>query len=305
MRELIDRFLRSKAGYRLTSLSLIGYPLLFLWRRNLLRPPRGDAKASLRDGRTLMCRLGDRTQRTMYLGLFEPAETRLVRELLSPGDVFIDIGAHIGWYATIASSLVRKGTVVAFEPYPASALSLKENLRLNHCDNVLVVESALGTASGTTTLASEGGDSGSVTALSWAHDGQSEVPITTLDDVALELGFGAAALIKIDVEGWEGHVIGGATKTLSLATRVLVEINRPALREAGSSREAIFDLLRECGFVDFFRVAEGGLRRFNSNDVSNVIASKAHDPIHSSSGATGVLSRRTLRHLRVERDAVR
>jgi FkbM family methyltransferase len=227
-----------------------------------------------------------------------------VRELLSPGDVFIDVGAHIGWYATIASPLVQDGTVVAIEPYPANALSLKENLRLNHCDNVHVVESALGEASGTTTLASEGGDSGSVTALSWAHDGQSEVPITTLDDVALALGFGAAALVKIDVEGWEGHVIGGATKTLSQAKRVLVEINRPALREAGSSREAIFDLLRECGFVDFFHVAEGGLRRFSSNDVSNVLASKGNDPIHSTSGKPAVLSRRTIGRLQREREVV-
>jgi hypothetical protein len=32
----------------------------------------------------------------MCLGLFERGETRLVSRLLSPGDVFIDVGAHIG-----------------------------------------------------------------------------------------------------------------------------------------------------------------------------------------------------------------
>jgi FkbM family methyltransferase len=236
----------------------------------------------------------------MYFGLFEPAETRLMRELLSPGDVVVDIGAHIGWYATIASSLVQEGKVIAFEPYPTNASTLKENLRLNHCDNVSVMECALGEQSGTTSLASHEGDSGSVTALTWAHEGRSEVPITTLDDVDDALDFGPVALVKIDVEGWEGHVIGGATKTLSRAKRVLVEINRPALREAGSSQEAIFDLLRRCGFTNFFHVSERGLRRLSSNEVSNVLATKSLDPIGVDSGLNHGLSRRTISLLRRE-----
>lgn len=297
MQDPIGRIIRSKLGYRLFSRSLPGYPLLLCWRREWIAAPRGDGTASLRDGRILTCRLTDRTQRTMYLGLFEPAETRLVKELLVAGDLFIDIGAHIGWYTTIASSLVQEGKVIAFEPYPENASSLKENLRLNHCLNVQVVETALGEESGTTTIASSGGDSGSVTALPWAQEGRSEVPITTLDDVDLNTGIGPAALVKMDVEGWEGHVIRGATKTLSRAKRVLLEINRPALAEAGSSQEEIFDLLRRCGFSSFFHVTEGGFRRFSSDAVSNVLATRALDPIASVSGTGQGLSRRTMRHL--------
>jgi FkbM family methyltransferase len=234
----------------------------------------------------------------MYLGLFEPAETRLVKELLLPGDVFVDIGAHIGWYTTLGSQLVEKGSVIAFEPYPANALTLKENLHLNHCSNVLVVETALGEQSGTTFLASSGGDSGSVTALSWARDGRIEVPEVTLDEIDANIDFGPAALVKIDVEGWESHVIGGARKTLSRAKRVLVEINLPALDEASSSQGEIFDLLRNCGFTNFFHVFEGGLRRFSSKAVSNVLATKAFDVIGSRSHEDWGLSRRSISHLR-------
>jgi FkbM family methyltransferase len=238
----------------------------------------------------------------MYMGLFEPAETRLVKELLLPGDVFIDIGAHIGWYTTIGSKLVEGGSVIAFEPYPENVFTLKENLQLNHCANVLVMETALGEQSGTTFIATLGGDSGSVTALSWARDGRTEVPVITLDEIDDNIDFGSAALVKIDVEGWESHVIGGARKTLSRAKRVLVEINLPALDEASSSQGEIFDLLRNCGFTDFFQVIEGGFRSFSSNAVSNFLATKAFDGIGSHSREDSGLSRRTISHLRRYQD---
>jgi len=302
MRDLIGRFMRSKRGYNFLSRSFTGYPLLLCWRKNWIPTPHGVATTSLRDGRTLKCQLADRTQRTMYMGLFEPAETRLVKELLLPGDVFIDIGAHIGWYTTIGSKLVEGGSVIAFEPYPANALTLQENLHLNHCANVLVVETALGEQSGTTFIASSSGDSGSVTALSWARDGRTEVPVITLDEIDVNIDFGPAALVKIDVEGWESHVLGGARKTLSRAKRVLVEINLPALEEAGSSKEEIFDLLRNCGFTNFFHISEGGVRRFSSNAVSNVLATKAFDRIGSRSRDDWGLSHRTISHLRRDQD---
>jgi len=47
-----------------------------------------------------------------------------------------------------------------------------------------VVEVALGAQRGKIRLAQAGGDSGGVTALDWAWDGQVEVPMTTLDEVS-------------------------------------------------------------------------------------------------------------------------
>ena len=254
---------------------------------------------SLRDGRAMKCRLTDGTQRTMYLGLFEPSETLLVKELLAPGDLFIDIGAHIGWYSTIGSKLVGDGKVVAFEPYEANALSLKENLSANNCSNVLVVQAALGEQAGTVTLGSIGGDSGSVTALPWAHDGRTEVPLVALDEVHVDVNLSSAALIKIDVEGWEAFVIRGGEKTLSGARRVIIEINRPALEKAGSSQAEIFNLLRNSGFTNFLHIVEGGLRRFTSNEVCNVLATRSTDRIGTNHQNEWGLSRRSSSHLRL------
>ena len=188
----------------------------------------------------------------MSFGLFEPDETSLVTQLLGPGDTFLDVGAHIGWFTTIASAQSAAGQVIACEPFPANADLLKKNLALNAAQNVKVVESALGSRPGVVSLA--GGDSGSVTALQWIPEGRVEVPMTTLDNVAA--GVPVITLLKVDVEGWEAHVLGGAAQALQRTRNVLIEINRPALRKAGSSPEELFDLLRRSGFTTFRPVAQ-------------------------------------------------
>jgi FkbM family methyltransferase len=273
MRGVIKRVADSRVTYRFAALPAVGYPLLLCWQRHWLPSPRHDATALLRDGRRLRCQLADRTQRTMYLGLFEPGESRLVRELLGPGDTFVDVGAHIGWFSTIAAGRVGEtGQVVAIEPYPANATVLKDNLARNRCRNVRVLGSAVGSAPGTLTLA-RGADSGGVTALDWVRTGRVEVPVTTLDEALA--GVGPVALLKIDVEGWEAQVLRGAARTLARAGRVLIEINPPALRRAGSSPEELSGILAEAGFTTFRPVVAGGLRRLHRTDIVNVIAAKA------------------------------
>lgn len=265
--------LRHRLLYRVLSSPSAGYPLLLCWNKGWLPEPRREATARLRDGRLLQCQLADVTQRTMYLGLFEPRETRLLGELLHPGDTFIDVGAHIGWFTTAAARLVgTTGTVIACEPYPSNASILKANLAENRCANVRVIESALGDQPGTLSLASAG-NSGGVTALDWTRrDGLVEVPETTLDDVAA--GLDTVALLKIDVEGWEAHVLRGAARTLPRTAHVLIEINEASLRKAGSSPEEILGLLRAGGFGTFTPITERGLRRLSRSDITNVLAAR-------------------------------
>jgi|GEM_PF-1093190 len=298
MSTLLDRFLRYRPAYRVASLGIIGYPLIFLWDQHWLPRPQGEATALLRDRRFLKCQLKDRTQRTMYLGLFEPSETRLIGELLTSGDTFVDIGAHVGWFTTIASKRVGQGTVLAVEPYASNAMLLKENLARNHCSNVQLVETALGSEPGVITLRRTFGDSGAVTALPWAHDEAVEVPIATLDVVAADLP--SVKLMKIDVEGWEAHVLRGGMSTLSRTDYVLIEINNPALREAGTSKDEIIGLLRDAGFANFSIVVERGLRRFVPTSVTNVLASKPTEVGNPRAGTTSGMSRSTARHLHVD-----
>lgn len=259
----------SRLAYRAATSSLIGYSLILCWNKGWLRQPNSKATAFLRDGRILSCDLAHDVDRTMYLGLFEPAESQLIAKLLKPGDTFIDVGAHIGWYTTIASRCVGEtGQVIAVEPYPQNAVALRENLARNGSRNVRVAETALGSKKGTLTLS---GSSGAVTALEWTRrQGLIEVPMSTLDDIAADVD--VVAFIKIDVEGWETHVLKGAASTLSRTKHVLIEINPGNIAKAGTSAEEILDILRGAGFTTFKRVTQVGLRRFHRNPVMNVLA---------------------------------
>ncbi len=78
----------------------------------------------------------DRTDESMshfYIeGIQEPLETRLVYELVRPGNVVLDIGANIGYYTLLLSKLVgSEGKVYAFEPAPETYQLLKKNVREN------------------------------------------------------------------------------------------------------------------------------------------------------------------------------
>jgi FkbM family methyltransferase len=265
-----------RAFYRVVSIPIVGYALLLSWQKGWLPLPRRSTCVQLRDGRVLRFELADRTQRTMYLGLFEPGETRLIRELLAAGDTFIDVGAHIGWFSTIAARRVGgTGQVIAVEPYHANAVMLRENAERNDCLNVSVAEMALGSEPGMLSLG-QAGDSGSVTALEYAKAGRAPVRMAPLDDIAP--GGGTVALLKIDVEGWEAHVLRGAGKTLLRTRAVLIEVNREALRNARSSPDELFRLLRESGFDSFQPVARRGIRRLHRDPVENILAVRREVP---------------------------
>lgn len=256
----------------------LGLPLLYGWRRRWLAPPSGEAVARLADGRALRCDLEDGTQRTMYLGLFEPAETRLVASLVRPGDTVVDVGAHIGWFATLCSRLAGpSGTVIAIEPYEANRRLLLANLELNGCGNVRVVEEALDeTAAGQLVLARAGGDSGGATALEWAYDRPEAVRVRTLDGLAGPLE--RIDLVKIDVEGWEARVLRGGTEALARTERALIELNEPALRKAGSSARDVLGLLAAAGLDRVRHVGRHGLRRLAGEHLENVLVTRAPAP---------------------------
>ena len=63
--------------------------------------------------------------------------------VLKEGDVFVDVGANIGYYTILGSKLVgSKGLVIAVEPVPDTVKILRFNLRLNDIKNVLVIDKA-------------------------------------------------------------------------------------------------------------------------------------------------------------------
>ena len=64
-----------------------------------------------------------------WLGTYEFAKQRLFSETIREGSIVYDIGAHLGFYALLASVLVGpKGRVVAFEPLTKNICFLEKHL---------------------------------------------------------------------------------------------------------------------------------------------------------------------------------
>jgi FkbM family methyltransferase len=175
---------------------------------------------------------------------------------LKPGMRVFDIGANVGYYTQkFAEAVGPTGEVHAFEPVPASAATVRE-LQQKY-PWVHVHQCAVADQPGTV-LMNTGADSTSPTNRiaiedSEANDGIS-VSVTTLDQVVAESGIPSA--IKIDVEGYEWHVLQGAQETLrsDQLHHVFVEIHFSLLEARGlpMGGAEIEKILSRQGFISSF-----------------------------------------------------
>jgi FkbM family methyltransferase len=237
---LSERVLRVPACGKLLELA---------WDLSPLPAPRRVVRRRFADGRELVLDLSDFTQRQMYCGRYEVRETKHVVELLRSGDTFVDVGAHVGWFTSIASTRVgHAGTVLAFEAYPPNVALLRVNAHLNPDGHTTIRNVAVSDSSGVTVVGrQQGSDSGSVTAGPGATDGTVTVPCEPLD--ALVPPSLAPALVKIDVEGRELNVLNGGHATLARTRALLIEVNALALERNGGSAPALLRRIAELGFT--------------------------------------------------------
>lgn len=75
---------------------------------------------------------------------WEAYETALTLQHLQAGDVYVDVGANIGYYTLIAAQRVGpRGKVIAYEPDPDNFALLQSNVLLNQLPQVQIFPYAL------------------------------------------------------------------------------------------------------------------------------------------------------------------
>lgn len=129
-----------------------------------------------------------------------------------PGDVFLDIGAFVGWYTIRAAQLVGPaGRVIALEPDPTNRRQLEKNLSLNQIRNCAVLPLAAWSKSGR--VGWRPGEQPVWHRVTPAG-GSAEIEATTVDELVGLLALQRVDWIKLDVEGAEVEVLKGAKETL-------------------------------------------------------------------------------------------
>jgi FkbM family methyltransferase len=182
---------------------------------------------------------------------FERLTRGLLLDALRPGDVMIDVGAHVGIVTLQAARHVgRDGHVHSVEPTPANADMLRRNVEAGELANVSVHECAAGSEPGTAVLHQMGLThlNSLVGANPYSSESSGvEVPVHRLDDLV----DGRVDAIKIDVEGAELEVLEGAGRILAEnpGLTLCVEWNPMWLRRAGHSPLHLLDALSDRGFA--------------------------------------------------------
>lgn len=217
---------------------------------------RGWGTCSAGNGAMLRVNLNERIERLMWGRCYEDHIQQCLRALLADGDAFVDIGAHIGFHAVLASSLVGpSGSVFAFEPDPGNFARLLEHLRPFSWGTAL--NKAVWSTTGTLLFerSSEPGESGWATLTTVRDLNRGEhisVSTVSLDDWAGENCLNKVAAIKIDAEGSEVGILQGAQDLLDRAKpAVIAEANSVVLGQAGTSPQELVRTLQARGYEIF------------------------------------------------------
>jgi FkbM family methyltransferase len=187
----------------------------------------GDRYAVLACGGRLKgyrMRVDWRIHRAFIYDSWEPEVTQTIDRTVVAGMTVADIGAQSGFYTLLLSKRVgAKGQVIAFEPLPANYRLLEENLRLNKIENVIVRREAVADRTGALSFQFPSDEPSLIAGPLLPEDntGTFEVPCVSLDDFVSRQQI-SLDLIKMDVEGAEGSVLDGATKTLEKFHPILI-----------------------------------------------------------------------------------
>jgi len=225
-----------------------GYRLARLARR--FHAPQ-DQNALFRTPDGLRFRLDLRTYPDccMAFGLYELDTARTIKRLLRPGDTFIDGGANIGYFTSIAAKAVGpSGRVHAFEPQPDNRRRLTEHVSMNGLTNVVTIHDvALSDQPGEVelhTFENPAANHGQSTFFAGTQATRKvRVRTVRLDDYLPGV---APRLIKLDIEGAEPLAIAGMRNTLRAhRPAVIVELNATTLARAGFATREPLDRLLE------------------------------------------------------------
>lgn len=178
-------------------------------------------------------------------------EMRFVRDtVLREGARVFEIGGHHGCTAVILARTVgARGRVVVCEPVPGNVAIIREQIRLNGLDQVVVVPEAVGAATGSVTVRDISNG-----AVSTAGTGV-PVPLTTIDSLVERTGI-MPDLIKIDVEGYEIDVLRGAARTLERHPALQIEVHPHHIRQFGHRVEALWELLDLAAYRIWFQARD-------------------------------------------------
>lgn len=150
----------------------------------------------------------------MYFGSYGLLIIEAMKRFMKPGDVFVDVGANVGYLSAFAAGIVgKRGQVHCFEPVPAYFDRLQRLVELNPEHSITPNCEAAGEEPGSCTIyvTREPGQNTMVLAYKSGPEVIStlKVPVVRLDSYLAERNISRISLVKIDAEGFELPILKG------------------------------------------------------------------------------------------------
>jgi FkbM family methyltransferase len=245
---------------------------LRLLRQVITRLPRGRTRAAQIVGRILRrpfidhvppydadVRLvidpRDRFQLEIWLGAYQPHVVSFLRRAIRPGDRVLCAGLHIGYVAAVARRLAGAGgLVLSAEPDQTARQWAEVNLRLSEgptCAPIHVLPAGLSDQDATLAFHKSSVLGHSSFGTPHHQERLVDTPVRRGDTWLATLGVDALDVVVLDVEGWELSALRGLTAVLanSPGLRAMIEVSDWALRDAGTSAEALLAFCWNAGLV--------------------------------------------------------
>ncbi|PSR52137.1 FkbM family methyltransferase [Adhaeribacter arboris] len=228
-------------------------------------------------------------------GKSHDSEIRLARFLiqnLKPGDQFLDIGAHFGYFTLLAAKLVgTSGRVLAFEASSINFSLLQENTA--GIEPISCFQRALSDQEGTLTFYQfpiQFSEYNSRDITQYQHEPwfrkyapeKITVPAVTIDFIVKQEEL-TPKIIKIDVEGGELQVIKGGAQTWSGVAPIIVMEYLAPTRLNATHQQALL-ILQQSGYETFAINTAGALipcpepehyLKINKLDSDNLVLRKS------------------------------
>ncbi len=187
---------------------------------------------------------------------FEPETVGVFYELVKNAKTVVDVGANTGLYSMIACAANPEAQVIAFEPVPRIFELLQTNIEHNGFSSRCELhQKAVGSSIGQATLHvpySPVPTSASLHANGFRNYSGDHIDVETTTLDCLYSDRGPVDLLKIDVEGFEHHVLLGMEQMLLQSQPAIVLECNP-----DGPCEHLTNLLRPHGYRFFHLRSEG------------------------------------------------
>ena len=206
-------------------------------------------------GSDILCDLDDYIQNCIfYFGVWEPVISFVMEQFLEEGDVFIDVGANVGYDSFLASNRVgHSGKVVSIEASPKIYALLSKNISINQTANIRAVNIAASDTRKILTLYTADqfniGETTTIEARGLRKDGVIQAlplaEILSIDEMS------RVRLIKMDIEGAEVPVLNHLIDNLAKYPDDFSIIVEASVEENPQEWIQVFSRFQEAGFAAY------------------------------------------------------